>query len=134
MAQSVHQIQRRAFTLIEILIVVVILGILAMLVVPQFNSITEQSKDTALRRQLQIARGQIQLYRSEFGLPEMTDWSELINNDFLVTAPTNPWIEGDANTTISAVPRPGAAWLWTDSGSSKQLFALMPDGSVYQDN
>ncbi len=132
MATSFQKSHRHAFTLIEILIVVIILGILAMLIVPQFTNITDQSKDTALRRQLQIVRGQIQLYRSEFGEPELTDWSELVENDFLVTAPANPWIADDSNTSISAIARPGAAWLWTDNGTSKQLFALMPDGSVYQ--
>lgn len=38
---------RKAFTLVEILIVVVILGILAAIVVPKFSSASEQSAQTA---------------------------------------------------------------------------------------
>jgi len=39
--------QRRGFTLVEILIVVVILGILASIVIPQFSSATGQSRAVA---------------------------------------------------------------------------------------
>ena len=38
---------RNAFTLVEILIVVVILGILAAIVVPKFSNASEQSAQTA---------------------------------------------------------------------------------------
>lgn len=41
------RIQHRGFTLVEILIVVVILGILASIVIPQFSSATDQSKSVA---------------------------------------------------------------------------------------
>lgn len=53
----------RAFTLVEILIVVVILGILAAIVIPQFTSASETSRESALQQDLFRLRQQIELYK-----------------------------------------------------------------------
>ena len=52
-----------AFTLVEILIVVVILGILSAIVIPQFTSASDTAKSNAMRTQLQTIRSQLELYR-----------------------------------------------------------------------
>jgi len=59
--------KRRGFTLIEILIVVVILGILAAIVVPQFTNASQEATASSIRSQLQTLRGQIELYRVRNG-------------------------------------------------------------------
>src|SRR5215207_84195 len=51
------------FTLIEILIVVVILGILAAIVVPQFGSASKEAKHASLRTNVHTLRSQIALFR-----------------------------------------------------------------------
>jgi general secretion pathway protein G len=53
----------RAFTLVEILIVVVILGILAAIVIPQFTSASEEAQVGNVQTQLQTVRSQIELFR-----------------------------------------------------------------------
>jgi len=53
------------FTLMEILVVVVLLGILAVIVVPQFSSATMQAQVSALRKDLQTVRKQIELYEQQ---------------------------------------------------------------------
>ena len=58
---------RRAFTLIEILIVVVILGILAAVVIPQFTNAADDASVASARTQLQTMRSQIELYRAQNG-------------------------------------------------------------------
>lgn len=50
------------FTLVEILIVVVILGVLAAIVVPQFVSAASESRESALQMDLHRVRQQIQIY------------------------------------------------------------------------
>ena len=57
--------QRRAFTLIEILIVVVILGILAALVIPQFTSASQEARGSTLKECLQYLRTQITVYKAQ---------------------------------------------------------------------
>lgn len=53
---------RKAFTLVEILIVVSILGILAAIVLPEFQSHTLQAAEAAAKDNLRILRQQIGLY------------------------------------------------------------------------
>lgn len=52
----------RGFTLIEILIVVIILGILASIVIPQFTNASTSSKTSSLQTTAQSLRGAVQLY------------------------------------------------------------------------
>jgi general secretion pathway protein G len=52
----------RGFTLIEILIVVIILGILAAIVIPQFTNATTSSKTSGVQTTAQSLRGAVQLY------------------------------------------------------------------------
>ena len=54
---------RKAFTLVEILIVVVILGILAAIVIPQFTNASEEAQGGNVKSQLQTIRSQIELFR-----------------------------------------------------------------------
>jgi len=51
------------FTLVEILIVVVILGILAAIVIPQFTEASTEAKESSLCTDLQTMRSQIELYK-----------------------------------------------------------------------
>jgi len=52
-----------AFTLVEILIVVIILGILAAIVIPQFTEASNDARESALASDLQTARSQIELFK-----------------------------------------------------------------------
>ena len=54
---------KKGFTLVEILIVVVILGILAAIVIPQFTEASTEAKTSSLVSDLQTVRAQIQMYK-----------------------------------------------------------------------
>jgi len=53
----------RGFTLVEILVVVIILGILAAIVIPQFTNASMDARKGNVVSQLQTLRAQIQLYK-----------------------------------------------------------------------
>ncbi len=55
--------KNKAFTLVEILIVVIILGILAAIVIPQFTEASTDARLSALQSDLQTVRSQLELYK-----------------------------------------------------------------------
>lgn len=91
----------RGFTLIEILIVVIILGILAAIVIPQFSSASNDARKSALQSTVQTLRSQVALYR-------------LQHNDRLPGA-------GTGNTF-------GSAQFWTDMISQSDPTGAIPPG------
>ena len=111
--------RRNAFTLIEILIVVVILGILAAVVVPQFTNAADDANDAAVRSQLQTLRGQIELYRAQqTSDPDLlvTGWADLTDNNYLMLDPTNPFT-GSATIAAGGASDANDGWIWRDNGN-----------------
>jgi len=123
---------RKAFTLVEILIVVVILGILAAIVIPQFTSASEDAQISSAESQLQTVRNQIELYRvrnngtapavadlfddSEADLDEepVGGWIGVINIDYLRTPPVNP--RTGTSTVVAGTAAPTDAVEAEDDG------------------
>src|SRR5262245_39712990 len=60
-----QQREKNGFSLVEMLIVVVVLGIFAAIVVPQFTSSGETARHAATVEYLQAMRSQIDLYRNQ---------------------------------------------------------------------
>jgi type II secretion system protein G len=86
--------RKTGFTLVEILIVVVILGILAAIVVPQFTSASNEAIKGALQSQLQTINTQVELFRvrEQGSYPtslENGTWDDLVNKDYLKEEPIN---------------------------------------------
>ena len=65
---------KSGFTLVEVLIVVVILGILAAIVIPQFTNASTEAKVSSLKMDLQTVRSQLQLYKAQHGEAYPTDF------------------------------------------------------------
>ncbi|MEO6436296.1 MAG: type II secretion system protein [Tepidisphaeraceae bacterium] len=126
---TVRRTRKGGFTLVEILIVVIILGILAAIVIPQFTSASQDARKNSLTSQLQTLRSQIELYKLQHldQLPAglngavgtttpATAWNQLINKTnaagtvgtdstlfafgpYLQSNPSNP-LNGDTNVFI----------------------------------
>jgi len=58
---------KRAFSIVELMIVVAVLGILAAIVVPHFRSHTTQAKEAVAKDHLRMLRSAIELYPARHG-------------------------------------------------------------------
>ena len=85
---------RSGFTLVEILIVVVILGILAAIVIPQFTEASTEAKTSSLCTDLQTMRSQIELYKIQHN--DALPGAGGVSFQLALTGQTN--INGDAGT------------------------------------
>lgn len=110
---------RRAFTLVEILIVVVILGILAAIVTPQFSNATTQAQEVATLDQLTKLRRALAMYyaHNNSTYPNVQagngTWGELLSGGFMREAPVNSWIGTGSSKVIIIGNGPDAAWQTT---------------------
>ena len=127
------------FTLVEILIVVVILGILAAIVIPQFTNASETAKAGNLTSQLQTIRSQLELAQiqhqgtypdlvaSSPAWTEMTTQTEQVSaytagnasgnevGPYLQQAPTNPF---ENSASVAAAAAAGVGWVYNNANGS----------------
>jgi len=123
--------KRSGFTLVEILIVVVILGILAAIVIPQFSDAGEDAKFSSLVSDLQTVRSQVQLYKLQHGgawpgagtatfVEAMTKYTDAdgelaavqapgdkVYGPYIQKVPTNQFNNSKVVSTGEASPAPG---------------------------
>lgn len=136
--------KNKGFTLVEILIVVVILGILAAIVIPQFSDASTQSKVSSVASSVQTMRSQISLYKIQHnddppilaglqadattaGTGQLTGTTnaagETSGSDFgpyLQSIPKNPF---NNSNSIAAADGEGVGWVYTASDGTVTLAA-----------
>ncbi len=135
---------KHGFTLIEVMIVVVTLGILAVLVVPQLASATEDATRTAIRAQLAMIDKQVELYKSErdgdlptsHATEPMGDagtnggWGILVAGEYLKEQPINAYtgrsavIEGDFVEARDAEQTNVLGWHYQVVGIRLDIYAM----------
>ena len=104
----------RGFTLIEILIVVVILGILAAIVVQQFSNASQEATASSIRSQLQTIRGQVELFRVRNAGALPTSFDDLI----MPPDGQQPYLSQLPNLPA------GFAWNWGDQAETDIIETL----------
>jgi len=111
----------RAFTLVEILIVVVILGILAAIVIPQYAAATDQAAESTTIHDLQKLRRAIEVYKAKEhnSVPSVVagngTWDVIVSPDYIKSAPTNAWV-GGSNSRIIVIDSSPDTEYQTDYG------------------
>jgi general secretion pathway protein G len=131
--------KNQGFTLVEILIVVVILGILAAIVIPQFSDASTQSKVSSSLSSLQSLRSQIQLYKIQHNdtPPALADFENAMTKcsddvatsyeartaanktthpwgPYMQSVPKNPWAAAATAATLAAADGPGVGWVYNE--------------------
>ena len=143
--------KRSGFTLVEILIVVVILGILAAIVIPQFTEASTEAKLSALCTDLQTLRSQIELYKIQHNdnppdfanfTAQMTGTTDIFGaaagtdyGPYMQKIPINQFNNDDALNASGVVGDDGGGWEYDDStGSINADDAYDEDGVVGPDH
>ena len=96
--------QDKGFTLVELLIVIVILGILATVTVFAVRGITDQGQDSACaatEKTLQVA---VESYYAQEGTAADPDMDGLVTADFLVAPSSNYAITSETDGNGAVVP------------------------------
>ncbi|HVT79809.1 MAG TPA: prepilin-type N-terminal cleavage/methylation domain-containing protein [Phycisphaerae bacterium] len=141
---------KRAFTLVEILIVVIILGILAAIVIPQFANASSDARVSNLRTTLNNVRNQIEVFKSQHNesapalscmwtiMLQPSDTNEAASNapagtkwgPYLQAAPINPY--NNMTGVTSAATDTNAGWFYQPSGLGFTFYPRNADGTVNQ--
>jgi len=114
---------RSAFTLIEVLIVVIIMAILAATIIPQFSSSTTDAKMSSLKFNLHTIRSQIEMYKVHHNgkVPALATFKDQMTKPTDVNGNTEgenliygPYFQGDIpvnpfnnSNAITSVENPG---------------------------
>ena len=141
--------KKSAFTLVEILIVVIILGILAAIVIPQFTEASNDARQSALASDLQTVRSQIELFKVQHNdmvpgckrtsgtvgswdaavmVTQLTTKTDVDGNaggtygPYLQKFPSNPFASTKANEVIGGSSNPAdgkTGWYYDAAGTGK---------------
>jgi general secretion pathway protein G len=139
----------RGFTLVEILIVVIILGILAAIVIPQFTNASNDARNNSVASTLQTLRSQIELYKIQHAdqpppaasfLVQMQNASNTTGTTvaggtdathtlgpYIQAAPVNP---ANGQSAVGAAVATTVGWVYTVSGSQYTIQAVDTTGDA----
>ncbi len=134
---------KRGFTLVEILIVVIILGILAAIVIPQFTNASSSARTSSIQSLLQTVRSQIELFKIQHsdtpptitlmwtaltgptdstGNTSTTNGGVFVNGPYLQQVPKNPLNGNSAVETVAAAST-ADGWYYTVNGGTYTFLA-----------
>ena len=78
--------KQSGFTIVELLIVIVVIGILAGLVITTFNGIQQKARDTERETDIKALHAQVEAFWAQKGYyPSLTDMNDRAANGFVAT-------------------------------------------------
>ncbi len=114
-----HPNHRRAFSLIELVIVVVIIGVLAAIAIPRMSSGADGAKTNAVKANLAVLRQAIEMHKAEKGTyPTLATFADDLE-DYLRAVPklgvgtyADDNAVGEANATPPTAETADVGWLY----------------------
>lgn len=126
--QSIFYRKNDGFTLIEVMVVVVILGILAAIIVPKIMSRPEQARIVKVKQDILAIQNALDLYKLDNGAYPSTDQGL----QALVTKPTTPPVPRDwkADGYLQELPMDpwGEAYQYMNESEKAKIFSFGPKG------
>lgn len=150
--------KKSGFTLVEILIVVIILGILAAVVIPQFSDASDDTRSSSVMTNLKTVRSQLQLYKAQHNetwpvdaeLGQMITFTDAGGNTnasqtatfrfgpYLLRVPANPYT---GVSTVTTVADPATAYTpgtmtdgWWYNSATGEFRCHVPDTVLTPDD
>jgi prepilin-type N-terminal cleavage/methylation domain-containing protein len=124
---SIKKSGQRGFTIVELLIVIVVIGILAALVIVTFSGIQQKARDTKRQTDIKALRSQLEAYyaQSGAGYPIMGDfntssWRDTNMKGLDSAALCDPSAASQSGCTLVAAPaaRSYAYQTWETDGTT----------------
>lgn len=126
--QSMNYRQVSGFTLIEVMVVVVILGILAAIVVPKIMSRPEQARLVKVKQDITAIQSALDLYKLDNSIYPSTDQGL----QALVTRPSTPPVPRDwkSDGYLQDLPLDpwGTAYQYMNDNEKVRIFSFGPKG------
>jgi general secretion pathway protein G len=146
--------RKSGFTLVEILIVVIILGILAAVVIPQFSDASDDTRAASVLTNLKTVRSQLMLYKAQHSEvwptnfdTMMTSFTDVDGNNnatqtpvfrfgpYVLRTPANPYTGVATVTTVNDIAAVYAAALdlsqgWWYNAATGEFRCHVPDAQV----
>lgn len=126
--KSSHYKRSAGFTLIEVMVVVVILGILAAIIVPKIMSRPEQARRVKVKQDILAIQSALDLYKLDNGMYPSTDQGL----QALVTKPSTPPVPRNwkSDGYLQDVPMDpwGEAYQYLNDDDKLRIFSFGPKG------